>query len=112
MGECNMSQYPRHGEAVKSIPRGADMPVSHSQQRLWFIKQMNPATFAYNVPVILRLKGRIDRPALERVFVDLVTRHEALRTRFVSVDGTPRCVIDAQADVTIEYLSVAQGPSE
>jgi amino acid adenylation domain-containing protein len=112
MGESKMSQYPRHGEAVKSIPRGADMPVSHSQQRLWFIKQMNPATFVYNVPVILRLKGRIDRPALERVFVDFVTRHEALRTRFVSVDGTPRCVIDAQADVTIEYLSVAQGPSE
>ena len=87
---------------ITRVPRQADMPVSHTQQRLWFIKQMNPATHAYNLPVVLRLKGRLDRSALEHVVADLVARHETLRTRFISVDGTPRCVIDAEAKAAIE----------
>ena len=97
---------------ITPVRRGADMPVSHTQQRLWFIKQMDPNAYTYNLPVVLRLTGRLDTSALEQAFNDLVARHEAFRTQFVSMDGTPRCTIDAHAKAVIEHLDVSQLASE
>ena len=37
----------------------------------------------------LRLRGALDRGALERALDAIVARHEALRTTFAAVDGEP-----------------------
>ena len=93
--------------ALQRVVRSAEMPVSHTQQRLWFIKQMDPLSHAYNIPAGLRLKGRLDVALLQRTLDDLVSRHESLRTRFVSVDGTPRCAVEAHATATLEHIDVS-----
>ena len=49
----------------------------------------------------MRLTGRLDRAALEGAFQQLVQRHEALRTRFESIDGQPRQVIEAAWSQTL-----------
>ncbi|MBI4995377.1 MAG: amino acid adenylation domain-containing protein [Rhodocyclales bacterium] len=95
---------------LERVSRAADMPVSHTQQRLWFLKQMDPDSHAYNVPAALRLKGTLDQVALERTLAALVARHESLRTRFLAVDGTPRCAVDKQAVVTLEQLDLSTLP--
>jgi len=92
--------------ALGPVPRSARMPVSHTQQRLWFIKRMDPDGHAYNIAAALRMTGRLDRSALDRTLADLVARHESLRTRFFAVDGAPCCAIDAQAQVTLEQLDL------
>ena len=43
------------------VPRTAQMPVSHTQQRLWFIKRMDPTSHVYNIAASLRMTGRLDR---------------------------------------------------
>ncbi|WP_415835337.1 amino acid adenylation domain-containing protein, partial [Corallococcus soli] len=64
-------------------PRGdAALPLSFAQQRLWFLEQLEPGTARYNVPVAVRLKGPLESPVLERVFNELIHRHEPLRTTF------------------------------
>ncbi|MFP2903085.1 AMP-binding protein, partial [Corallococcus sp. 4LFB] len=57
-------------------------PLSFAQQRLWFLDQLAPDDASYNLPVALRLLGRLDVEALRRAFEALVARHEALRTTF------------------------------
>ncbi|MEW5931717.1 MAG: amino acid adenylation domain-containing protein, partial [Gemmatimonadota bacterium] len=74
---------------LRRIPRGGPLPVSFSQQRLWFIQQMEPRSAAYNMPYALRIRGRLDLDALERSFAALRERHETLRTTFAEVDGEP-----------------------
>ncbi|TMQ67695.1 MAG: amino acid adenylation domain-containing protein, partial [Candidatus Eisenbacteria bacterium] len=64
-------------------------PVSFAQKRLWFIDQLQPGSPAYNIPLALRLRGRLDAGALERSLEAIVGRHEALRTVFPRVDGGP-----------------------
>src|SRR5690348_7256260 len=46
--------------------RGDDCPLSFAQQRLWFLDQLDPASAAYNIPLALRLEGRLDVRVLEQ----------------------------------------------
>ncbi|UYK86711.1 amino acid adenylation domain-containing protein [Xanthomonas sacchari] len=71
---------------------GAALPLSWSQERLWFLDRLDPAaSLAYHMPAALRLQGRLDLQALQGALDDLVARHEVLRTCFVQGDdGTPR----------------------
>ncbi|HKQ60129.1 MAG TPA: amino acid adenylation domain-containing protein [Candidatus Polarisedimenticolaceae bacterium] len=67
-----------------------ELPLSFSQQRLWFLDQLEPHNPFYNVPVALRLGGELDRDALERACTEILRRHEALRTTFPAERGRPR----------------------
>nr|AYM54552.1 protease do [Racemicystis crocea] len=84
--------------------RPALLPLSAGQERLWFLDRLAPGMPLYNCHIGLRVRGALDREALRRSFDAVVQRHEALRTRFVEIDGEPRQVIappDTPADLTI-----------
>jgi amino acid adenylation domain-containing protein len=75
-----------------ALPRrdpAAPVPLSPTQQRLWFLHQLVPDSAAYHVPLTVRLRGRLDVEALRRSFEVIVHRHEALRTGIVVEDGEP-----------------------
>lgn len=56
-------------------------PLTDAQQQLWLLAQRNDnASRAYNVPVVLRLRGVLDAEAMRQAIQDVVDRHEALRT--------------------------------
>ncbi len=69
--------------------------ISHAQRRMWILSQIEAASAAYNVPVRFVLDGALERDALLTAVAQLVSRHEALRTTFVSVQGEPYQVIQA-----------------
>ncbi|MDX6695902.1 MAG: hypothetical protein QOF02_3505, partial [Blastocatellia bacterium] len=76
-GKANQSkqQIPRRAAADNS-------PLSYAQQRLWFIHQLDPSSPAYNVPLAVRLTGRLNLHAFQQALTEVVRRHESLRTRF------------------------------
>jgi malonyl CoA-acyl carrier protein transacylase/acyl carrier protein len=67
--------------------RRGDIPLSFSQERLWFLDQLEPGSTSYNIPRALRLEGQLDHPILERALSEIVLRHEALRTTFSEIEG-------------------------
>ncbi|SFM26708.1 amino acid adenylation domain-containing protein [Rugamonas rubra] len=65
-------------------------PLSHAQQRLWFLNQLDPAAGqAYHMPVAYRLSGALHEDALKAALARIVQRHDSLRTRFAMLDGAP-----------------------
>ncbi|HLL47353.1 MAG TPA: condensation domain-containing protein, partial [Longimicrobiaceae bacterium] len=89
------------------VPRDRPLPLSFAQQRLWFIDRLEPGRSAYNIPGALRLRGPLDRDALERALGEVVRRHEALRTVFREVHGEPVQVVSAGAGPVLEDVDLA-----
>src|SRR5689334_21500498 len=69
------------------------VPLSFSQERLWFIHQMDPVTCAYNLPCALRIAGQLKADALESAVSAIIERHEILRTTIRAVDGRPLQIV-------------------
>ena len=90
--------------APASIDRRANedsLPLSFAQQRLWFLDRLLPDKAAYNVPMGWRLQGMLDVAALRRALQLLLTRHEALRTRFNVRGDEPEQLIGSSAELPL-----------
>ncbi|MFW3371062.1 non-ribosomal peptide synthase/polyketide synthase, partial [Rhodococcus sp. SB1D] len=74
-------------------PRPEVVPLSLAQQRMWFINRLDPSTPAYNLPFTVRLTGSVDPSALHAAVMDLLERHESLRTIYPDVDGTAQQLV-------------------
>ena len=69
-------------------PSQSDFPLSFAQERIWFLQQIAPHSTAYNMPIAVRLDGEVLVRQLELSCQAVTHRHEALRARFLEVEGT------------------------
>src|SRR5450830_1390886 len=87
---------------------GESLPLSYAQERQWFLWQLEPDSAAYHIPSALRLRGHLDKSALQRSFDSLLARHESLRTR-LQLEGENRSqVVLAHASIEMTESAVTQ----
>ncbi|MBV8201845.1 MAG: non-ribosomal peptide synthetase, partial [Acidobacteria bacterium] len=102
------------GTAVAGIPRRPDRgsaPLSFSQQRLWFLDQLEGGSAAYNCPSSVRLRGRLDGGALARSLDAVARRHETLRTTFANREGRPEQVIAPEPGLRLPLIDLGPLPA-
>ncbi|HVR95588.1 MAG TPA: amino acid adenylation domain-containing protein, partial [Thermoanaerobaculia bacterium] len=95
---------------IVPVPREGDLPLSFAQQRLWFLDQLEPGSPAYNIPFAVRLTGDLAPALLERVFAEVVRRHESLRTTFSSREGRPVQVIASEVRPELPVVDLSRLP--
>ncbi|HEX8191018.1 MAG TPA: non-ribosomal peptide synthase/polyketide synthase [Pyrinomonadaceae bacterium] len=91
---------------------GGEASVSYGQRRLWFLQRLEPESAAYNLPMAIRLAGRLDVEALERTLTEVVRRHEILRTTFDEVAGQPVQVIAPAQQVRLAVTDLSGAGDE
>ncbi len=104
-----LSQYIR--EADESIYQPitpasvqAYYPLSSAQRRMYFLYQFEPDALTYNMPQVVRLEGELDKGRLEQAFIDLIARHESLRTSFILQSDEPVQSITDWVDLHLEHF--------
>ena len=98
---------------LKNIDRTSvpDIPLSFSQERLWFIHQLE-GSLQYHLPTILRLKGHLNTDALNHAFRTIVNRHEVLRTVYRERDGQAWQVIKGKDEFQLGLLDGSRYQSD
>ncbi|MGH9373382.1 MAG: condensation domain-containing protein, partial [Vicinamibacterales bacterium] len=81
-------------------------PTSFTQQRLWFLDQLQPGSPIYNVSQVVVLPGRLDEPALRAAVQEIVRRHETLRTTLPAIDGQPYQLVSSQAQLPLHHVDL------
>src|SRR6185503_4538508 len=113
-----VEQARRQGSAAPSlpplerVPRQGPLPLSFAQQRLWFIDRMEGGTAAYNLPLAIRLTGRLDVAALDWSLSEVVRRHEVLRARFVERGGEPVQLFAPEAWEPLPVVDISESDRE
>jgi amino acid adenylation domain-containing protein/FkbM family methyltransferase len=92
--------------AITRVNRDGDLPLSFAQQRLWFLEQVAPDSALYNIPLAFRIRGQLDKQALERSFNEIINRHEVLRTSFASHDGEAVQIINAKRHLRLSNIDL------
>ncbi|WP_327117754.1 amino acid adenylation domain-containing protein [Nocardia sp. NBC_01730] len=75
--------------ALTARPRPKRIPLSLAQQRMWFLNRFDPRSAAYHIPIAVRLSGQLDVSALRSAVVDVILRHEVLRTVYPTTEDGP-----------------------
>ncbi|HJT56500.1 MAG TPA: amino acid adenylation domain-containing protein [Ktedonobacteraceae bacterium] len=100
------------GEVSQVVPpiragqHEGNLPLSFSQQRLWFLEQWNTNMPLYSIPAAFLLKGALNIVALEGSLTELTRRHETLRARFVLIDGQPVQTIANQQEIELTIVDL------
>jgi amino acid adenylation domain-containing protein len=84
--ECSVSE-------IRAVRRDGPMPLSFAQERLWFLHQLQPDSFAYNISARIDLTGLLNVATLDQAMSEVVRRHEILRTMFPALEGEPVQVV-------------------
>ncbi|UFH41822.1 non-ribosomal peptide synthase/polyketide synthase [Flavobacterium cupriresistens] len=90
---------------IVSEHRPERIPLSFSQERLWFLDQLQGST-EYHIPTVLRLEGVVDVSILEKTLHNIVSRHEVLRTILLSEDGVGYQQVIAAEDWTLDQVKI------
>src|SRR3954452_7200446 len=88
------------------------VPLSHAQELLYLLSQVFDDGVAYNAPGAYRLEGPLGLPALEAALVELVRRHEILRTTYRVINGVPMQVVGDDPVVGLNVVDITDVPAE
>src|SRR4051812_47741502 len=90
--------------------QAAVLPLSFAQERLWVMYQLDPQSSLYNIPVVLPFGAAFDTAVDERVFQEIIRRHEILRTTFATIDRQPAQRIAPAADFKLPVIDLRHLP--
>uniref|UniRef100_UPI0005BBBE38 condensation domain-containing protein n=1 Tax=Streptomyces sp. NRRL F-2890 TaxID=1463845 RepID=UPI0005BBBE38 len=100
----------RHRPVLTRAPRTGDVPLAFGQTRLWFLDQLEGPSATYNLSFALRLSGPLDMTAIQRAAMDVLARHESLRTVFRVSDGGPVQHVLEVDELPVPLRTVATSP--
>ncbi|CAM1366010.1 non-ribosomal peptide synthase/polyketide synthase [Tenacibaculum xiamenense] len=93
--------------SITAEERPERIPLSFSQERIWFIDQLQ-GTLAYHMPVVMYLEGNLNKAHLETTIKTIVARHEVLRTNILSAEGYGYQEVRSHEDWSLSQETISE----
>lgn len=77
----------KSSDTIRPRAAGTKLPASNAQKRLWFLDNLKGRSEEYNIPSAFKISGMLDVDILNRVFSEIIARHEVLRTTYYESNG-------------------------
>lgn len=90
-----------HFEGIRAVAPDEAVPATHTQQRLWYLDQLDPMDPLYNVPICLELNGSIESERMQQALEQVVNCHDSLRTTFSVHSVEPVLDVDDELRVSL-----------
>ncbi|MFB8198768.1 non-ribosomal peptide synthetase/type I polyketide synthase [Kitasatospora purpeofusca] len=81
-------------------------PLTHNQKALWFLKQLNPDGFAYNIGGAVEVRVELEPELMAAAFRAMVERHPSLRANFTLDAGRAVQRISAEVEPDFDVFDV------
>jgi len=82
------------------------VPLSFSQERLWFLYQLEANGYTYNMAFRFQIEGNLDIDIFRKALETIMQRHELLRTCFQEVDEIPRQIIKPKIQLNLPLVDL------
>jgi amino acid adenylation domain-containing protein len=93
---------------IGKAEKRAYYPVSHAQKNLFAVNDISGENVAFNMPVVMSVKGKINIKGIEEALKSVINRQESLRTSFKVVGTEPVQVIHDSVDFAVGYKDSTQ----
>ena len=100
----------RSNQTLIETRRAVQYPASLAQQRFWVLDKLEPHNPALNVAVRWRIEGDLPAELIEKAFVQILERHETLRTSFIEIDGEPFQVVQPNVSLRVPSIDLTARP--
>ncbi|MCU7492539.1 MAG: amino acid adenylation domain-containing protein [Ignavibacteria bacterium] len=98
--------------SIKKAPRRGMTPLSYTQERMWFLEELEPGKAVYNLPVMFRIEGELDTYLLEKSLDKIISRHEVLRLSFSNIDGKARASVTPEIKIKCGITDISRLPED
>ncbi|MCS4459771.1 non-ribosomal peptide synthetase, partial [Clostridium botulinum] len=95
--------YPK----IEKVEEKEYYETSPAQKRMYMLQQFDKDSTAYNMPVVFKLEGNVDKNKIEETFRKLTQRHEALRTYFETLDGEIIQILQNNHEFKLQYRNTS-----
>ncbi|MEX0415557.1 amino acid adenylation domain-containing protein [Bacillus sp. C30] len=95
-----------HKNPVMRVPEQESYPLSHAQQRLWFLYKKHPEYRMYDIPIQVHIQPGIQATLLKQALEEMMRRHDIFRTRFIEKDGEPMQCVQEEMDLIVHEVDI------
>ncbi|HEX2867355.1 MAG TPA: amino acid adenylation domain-containing protein, partial [Ignavibacteriales bacterium] len=94
--------------AIKKAPRNDILPLSYTQERMWFLDQLEPGKAVYNLPIMFRIEGLLNAELLEKSLNEIIRRHEILRVSYTNIAGKAKAKITPRVKIKCNLTDISR----
>lgn len=82
------------------------IPLSFAQYRLWFMEQLHPEKSFYNIQDVRKITGSLQLDALKKALIEIINRHESLRTTFQEIEEQPIQILNEKVILPFNIINL------
>jgi len=103
----NSFTHPHKTAPVKIVEDVYEFPTSFSQRRIWYLSQLQPHKYVYNLPCSIHVSGPLNVALWAQCLTEIGQRHESLRTTFAVRTGEPVQVISKDSNLQLSFRDLS-----